>query len=285
MSVKKLKKIKPKVKPKRDSISSRIVAIGKIPDYSSTLLYGESATGKTALSGTWPKPMLIIDVAEHGTKTLRKAPGIDVFRAEEWADIEEIYWWLYDGPGRGKYKTVSLDQISQMQDMALAKVKKDNGMKPDDPIKSFKIWGQTSGLMKSWLQNFRDLQEQGLYVLFIAHQRTFGGEGEDEDNQIDPSVGARLMPSVAGFLNGAVSNIGNTFIRERYIGKGKDKVRKVDYCLRVGPHAVYRSKIRRPPDAGLLPDIIVSPTFEKLERVSRGESLESVKSTTVKRKK
>lgn len=284
MSVKKLKKIKPAAKPKRDSIGSRIMAVADVPDYSSTLLYGEGGTGKTALSGTWPKKMLIIDIAEHGTKTLKKAPGVDVFRAETWEDIEEVYWWLYDGPGRGKYKTVSLDQISQMQDIAINTVRAAKNMKPNDKT-SYKFWGEVSGMMKTWLQNFRNLQDQGLYVIFIAHQRTFGGDGEEEDNQIDPSVGARLMPSVSSFLNGAVSTIGNTFIRERYLGKGKDRKRKVDYCLRVGPHAVYRSKIRRPPDSGLLPDIIVSPTFEKLEKVSRGESLESVKSTTVKRKK
>lgn len=283
MNVKKLKKSKPVVKPKRDDIGSRIRRVADIPDYSSTLLYGEGGTGKTALSGTWPKPMLILDITEHGTRTLKRTPGVDVIQLSSWEDIEEIYWWLYDGPGRKKYKTISLDQISQMQDIAINTVRAAKNMKANDKT-SYKFWGEVSGMMKTWLQNFRNLQEQGMYVVFVAHQRTFGGEGEEEDNQIDPSVGARLMPSVSSFLNGAVSTIGNTFIRERYIGKGKDRKRKVDYCLRVGPHAVYRSKIRRPPDAGLLPDIIVSPTFEKLEKVSRGESLES-KPTTVKRKK
>jgi hypothetical protein len=283
MNVKKLKKTKPAGKPPRDDVGSRIVPVADIPDYSSTLLYGEGGTGKTALSGTWPKKMLIIDIIEKGTKTLKKAPGVDVFRVKTWEDLESIYWWLYDGKGKGKYKTISLDQISQMQDMAIEKVRSDKNMKKGDKT-SYKFWGDVSGLMKEWLQNFRNLQEHDMHVVFIAHQRTFGGEGEDEDNQIEPSVGARLMPSVSSFLNGAVSIIGHTFIRERYIGKGKDRKRKVDYCLRVGPHSVYRSKIRRPPDAGLLPDIIVSPTFEKLEKVSRGESLESTK-TTVKRKK
>jgi phage nucleotide-binding protein len=283
MNVKKLKKSKPVVKPKSDDIGSRIRPVADIPDFSSTLLYGEGGTGKTALSGTFPKPMLVIDIAERGTKTLKKTPGIDVLRVSSWEEIEEIYWWLYDGKGKGKYKTVSLDQISQMQDIAINKVRTDKNMKKNDKT-SYKFWGEVSGLMKEWLGNFRNLQELGVYVIFVAHQRTFDGEGEEGDNQIDPSVGARLMPSVSSFLNGAVSNIGNTFIRERYIGKGKDRKRKVDYCLRVGPHAVYRSKIRRPPDAGPLPEFIVSPTFEKLEKVSRGESLESTK-TTVKRKK
>ncbi len=282
MNVKKPKK-KIKSVSKRDDIGSRIMDVADIPDFSSTLLYGEGGTGKTALSGTFPKPMLVIDIAERGTKTLKKTPGVKVLRVSTWQEIEEIYWWLYDGPGKGKFKTVSLDQISQMQDIAINQVRVNHNMKKNDKT-SYKFWGEVSGLMKEWLGNFRNLQELGMYVIFVAHQRTFDGEDEGGDNQIDPSVGARLMPSVSSFLNGAVSNIGNTFIRERYIGKGKDRVRKVDYCLRVGPHAVYRSKIRRPPNAGPLPEFIASPTFEKLEMVSRGESLESTK-TTVKRKK
>lgn len=278
MKVKKLKKIK--AKPvKHDDISSRIVAVADIPDHSSTLLYGEGGTGKTALSGTWPKKMLIIDIAEHGTKTLKKAPGIDVFRAADWKDLEEVYWWLYDGKGKGKYKTVSLDQVSQMQDFAIEHVKAETGQKT-----GFKFWGAVSGLMKNWLQNFRDLQEHGMEMIFIAHQRTFDGGDEEGDDQIAPHIAARLMPSVVSFLNGAVSIVGNTFIREQYIGKGKDRVRKVDYCLRVGPHAVYRSKIRRPPDAGLLPDVIVNPTFEKLQKVSRGESLSTKPKVKVRKK-
>ena len=119
-------------------------------------------------------------------------------------------------------------------------------------------------------------------MVFIAHQRTFDGGDEEGDDQIAPHIAARLMPSVVSFLNGAVSVIGNTFIRERYIGKGKSRERKVDYCLRVGPHAVYRSKIRRPPNAGLLPDVIVNPTFEKLQTVARGEDLST--KTTVRKK-
>jgi hypothetical protein len=282
MTVKKLKKSNNPV-PKRDELGSRIMDIDDVPDFSSTLIYGEAATGKTALSRTWPKPLLVVDTAERGTRTLRGSKGVQVFQASDWKDIEDLYWWLYDGKGKGKFKSVSLDQITQMQDLAIAQVREERGLKPTDPIKSFTFWGRVSGLMKEWLLNFRNLQDQGMYPLFIAHQRTFGGGDEEEDNQIDPSIGARLMPSVTSFINGAVSTIGNTFIRETYTGKGKERTRKVDYCLRVGPHAVYRSKIRRPPDSGLLPDIIVNPTFEKIEKVSRGESLTTT--TALKRKK
>lgn len=280
MSVKKLKKIINKAPARRD-IGDRIKDLSEMPDYSSILLYGESGTGKTALSGTFPKPMLVLDIAEKGTKTIKQIPGIKGLLINDWDDLEDVYWYLYEGKGKGKFKTVCLDQVSQLQDLAIAKVRADRGMKESEPM-SQRLWGNASGLLKTWLQNFRNLQDQGMHVVFIAHQRTFGGGDEEDENQIDPSIGARLMPSVSSFLNGAVSVIGNTFIRERFIGKGKDRERKVEYCLRIGPHAVYRSKIRRPPSAGLLPDVIVNPTFEKLEKVSRGESL-SVKPKKVRK--
>lgn len=279
MSVKKLKSSP--VKAKKSSILGKIMPVDQIPDYSSILLYGESGTGKTALSGTFPKKMLILDIAEKGTKTLRKTPGIDVIQITEWDEIEEVYWYLHDNPT--KYKTVSLDQVSQMQDLSITQVRNEKGMKEKDPM-SQRLWGQASGLMKTWLYNYRELQNLNMHVVFIAHARTSGGGDEGDDNQIDPSVGARLMPSVASFLNGAVSYIGNTYIRERYIKEGKEKIRKVEYCLRVGPHAYYRTKIRKPPDMENMPDTIVNPTFEKLEKLSRGESLKVSSSKTVKRK-
>lgn len=271
MSVKKLKKIK-SVGKKHADISDEIMPLSEMPDYSSILLYGEAGTGKTALSGTFPKSMLVLDIKEKGTKTIRKTPGIQGILIKEWEKLEDVYWYLKEGKGNGRFKTVSLDQITALQDLAIDKVRRDRNMKEHEPM-SQRLWGQASGLLKTWLGNFRDLQDDNMYMLFIAHQRTFGGGDEEDDNRIDPTIGARLMPSVTSYLNGAVSTIGHTFIRERFVGKGKDRIRKVEYCLRVGPHAMYHSKIRRPVEAGLLPDVIVNPTFEKIERVSRGEEL------------
>ncbi len=283
MSIRKLKKhtVSPVTGRSKD-IGSRIRPVAELDDFSSALLYGESGTGKTALSSTWPKPMLVLDIAEKGTRTIRQVKGIDAIPIETWDDVIDTYWYLATGKGKGKYKTVSLDQVSQLQDLAIAQVRKEKNMKEKDPM-SQRLWGEASGRMKTWLYNYRELQSKGIHVVFIAHQRENKAD-EEEDNQIAPSIGARLMPSVSSFLNGAVSSIGNTFIRERFVKEGKEKIRKVEYCLRVGPHAVYRSKIRRPPSAGLLPDIIVNPTFEKLETISRGESLIKPKSATVRKK-
>jgi phage nucleotide-binding protein len=251
---------------KFDAIKAKISPVHEQPAQFSTLIYGRSGTGKTAVSSTFPKPMLLLDIREKGTDTIAKVPGIDVISIEEWGEIEQVYWYLKSN--ESKYKTVSLDQISQMQDIAMAEVK-GGASKEETDVLSRRDWGQISGLMKTWLYNYRDLTNAGLYVVFIAHERTNSAD-EGVEDQIDPSIGARLMPSLASAVNGAVSVIGNTFIREEYSGQGKDKERTVKYCMRIGPHAYYTTKIRRPVDFEA-PEFIVNPTFEKITSIIRGE--------------
>jgi phage nucleotide-binding protein len=249
-------------------IKSKIAPVSELASEFSSLIYGRSGTGKTAVSSSWPKPMLLVDIREKGTDTIAKVPGIDVISIEEWAEIEQVYWYLKSN--ESKYKTVSIDQISQMQDLAMAEIKGTG--KEESDILSRRDWGQIAGLMKTWLYNYRDLTNSGIYVVFIAHERTNSADESVED-QIDPSIGARLMPSLASAVNGAVSVIGNTFIREEYTGQGKDKERAVKYCMRIGPHAYYTTKIRRPIDF-VAPEFIVNPTFDKITKIIRGERSE-----------
>lgn len=260
--------------PKKSSadfsdITRKIAPVSEQPDYFSMLIYGESGRGKTACASTWPKPMLLIDVNERGTDTIVKVPGIDVIRPDDWEEIERTYWFLRSCDH--KYKSVVIDQITQMQDFAMGAVREDNSKNADDVI-SKRDWGQISGKMKTWLFNYRDLIEQEMYVVFVAHQRTNNAE-EGVEDQIDPTIGARLMPSLASAVNGAVSAIGNVFIKEEFEGVGKDKVRHVKYCMRIGPHAYYVTKIRRPIEF-VAPDIIVNPTFEKIQKIIKGEKTE-----------
>ncbi len=79
------------------------------------------------------------------------------------------------------------------------------------------------------------------------------------------------MPSVSAFLDGAVDSIGSTFIKERWETEDKEEVRHVDYCMRIGPHAFYSTKIRRPVSAGPIPELIVNPTFKKIRDLTTGK--------------
>jgi hypothetical protein len=259
----------PKKVSKSEGIESLIHPISEAADEGTTaLIYGKANTGKTAFGSTWPKPLLLLDIQEKGIRTIKDVPGIDRILIDDWKTIEKTFWWLKDK--KRKYATIMLDQVTQMQDLGITEARGEYN-KDDDELVTKQMWGRISGMMKTIFLNYRNLRDMKYNVLFLAHERYIGGEDEAEDNQIDPSIGARLMPSVTSFADGAVDIIGNTFIRETFEGQNK-KHRKVQYCMRIGPHAYYRTKIRLPINAEIaVPNIIVNPTYEKVMRISRGE--------------
>jgi len=253
-----------------DSIESKIHPISEMSEEGITgLFYGKPGTGKTAFGSTWPKPLLLLDIQEKGAQTIKKVEGIDRILIDSWEEAEKIYWWLEKK--KRNYASIQLDQITQLQDLAMTMVKADNN-KEDEDLISKRMWGQISGMVKKTILQFRDLRTMGYNVCFLAHERHMSGDDEAEDNQIDPSVGPRLMPSLSAFAGGAVDIIGHTFIRET-IEKDVKKTRKIDYCMRLGPHASYTTKIRVPYGEGFkVPGVLVNPTFEKVMRISRGET-------------
>lgn len=243
--------------------------VEQLPDVLAVLAYGRSGTGKTTFASTFPKPMLVLDVREKGTDSISNVKGVKVGEIREWSQFEEVYWWLEKGDH--DFKTIVIDQLSTLQELAMAQAMKDNDKDPAKDSVSKRDFGQAGGLMKAWCMNYRDLIDKGIHVVFLAHDRTTTTEEDNSgDERIDPSVGARLMPSVASFINGAMKIIGNTMIREQFQIVNKRKVRSVEYCMRIGPHAYYTTKTRSPVGVES-PDLLVDPTFEKLMGVMKGQ--------------
>ena len=259
-----------------NDIDSKIVPVSNIPVDLKVLVYGRSGTGKTTFVGTAPKPLLLLDVREQGTASIRQSPDTYVYPIERWDDFEAIYWYLMNNKGQVKFRSVAIDSVTQLQELAIQKViGGDSG-----GTASKRAWGEVSGLLKTWIVMFRDLP---LNVIFTAQDRltVLEEESEDDEGIIVPEVGPYLMPSVAKTLNGAVGVIGQTFIRERSVTtktkSGKEKVKQVvEFCLRIGPHARYTTKLRRDPRLGSegdVPAVLISPTFDQIAELSIGEEV------------
>lgn len=252
-------------------IADMIEEVSAVESPMTALFYGKSGTGKTTLMATFPKPLLLLDIREKGTESIANVEGVKVLRVKDWDQLEQAFWYLKSG--KSKFASVGLDQVGQMQTIGMEAIRAEKRLDPEETF-SQKNWGSLSGKMQTWLENFRNLQDDGLNVGFLAHDKVRGGEDDDsEDGQIAPNVGARLMPSVVSTLNGMVSIIGNTFIREKFLKVDGKKERQVQYCLRIGPHAYYDTKIRRPKDAGPIPEVVVNPSYKKLLAISRGEDI------------
>lgn len=245
---------------------------GTPEEHQSLVLYGRSGTGKTTLAGTFPQPILLLDVNDQGTDSVKDVKELDVLTIEDFDDLKVAYYWLKANPG--KYKTVIIDTVSQLQNKAIQAIKSNV---PESKLGHWGTmtkadWGETASLLREWLENFRNLE---CYVIFIAQDRNFGGE-EDDSSMIEPTVGPRLMPSVASALNANVHVVGHTFIRETIKEvvdpktKKKKDVVKVEYCLRIGPNSVYVTKVRKP-KLVRVPAVIVDPTFDELMEAIKGE--------------
>lgn len=250
----------PKKKTKK-SILDRAKPVEDLELNLRMLVYGKADTGKTYFASTWPKPILFIGFREEGTDTLKGQKDIEVLELENWDEFEEVYWDLLEGT---EFKTVVLDQITSAQGFAIDQVREKAKKKPG-ALFNQKNWGQVSGMMKTWIENYRNLSDQ-YNICFLAHERTFNIANEEDEDIVDPHIGAALMPSVNTFLTGAVSAIGNTFIREEWDEdpKTKEETRRVEFCMRTGPAAYHFTKIRRPPDWGQVPEYITNPTYDKI---------------------
>lgn len=253
---------------KRESATDRIVHVSKGSRLISICIYGRSGSGKTTIAASFPKPALIIG-AEDGTLSVHNIKGLDFILIEKSSDIVELK------PAFSKYKTLILDTASSLQSLILKEVL---GLQELPPQLSWGIasrqdWGQVTTQTKELL---RLILDQPCHKVIIAQERQF--DSDEESEIIIPHVGAALSPSVVNWLNPAVDYIGQTFIREREVesevkvksrATGKTRTKKVtenkkEYCMRIGPDAVYTTKFRRPKDKGSLPEVMIDPDYKSL---------------------
>lgn len=267
--------IKKKAAPSK-SILSRAKPVAELKLIITALFYGRSGSGKTTVAGTFPKPLLILDIGERGTDSLSSMEGVDVITVNDWGELEEIYWALKDGT---KYKTVVIDAVHTMQNQAIQEAR-ELANKKDKDMTSQRDMGQATGLMNQWNYSFRDLRDDGINVVFLAHDRLRETDTDDGVDSISPEVGPNVMPNVGKTLMGAVNIIGYTYIREVAEKKvpGKKADTRREYCMLLGANSVYNTKVRSPKE-NVTPEFIVDPSYDKLVAVIKGETTPAATST------
>lgn len=250
----------------------------------SALFYGRSGTGKTTISSTFPAPILVLDIGERGTDSIANVKDVDIVPIEEWSEFEELYWELESKSI--KYKTVVIDALHSLQELGINEAKAQNGKNPEDQT-SRRDFQTATNLLKTWLTHYRDLVDMGMNIVFLAHDRLTESDDEDEDEQINPEIGPRLMPSLSSAVCGMVNVIGHTFIREETVKPkkvGGKKTKYVHYCMRLGPHGYYTTKMRNPKEFKV-PSYITDPDYDKIIAVRKGLELNSDKPKAKAKKK
>ncbi len=118
-------------------------------------IYGVGKSGKTTLSTTAPKP-IILD-AENGVKGLFTA-GIDVpfVQIRTWQEVMDCYSMLKENK---EYETIVIDPLGNFMDMLIEYVAGTEGM-------SLQKWGKAKDIFKKFVKSWNF---SGKHVIFVAH--------------------------------------------------------------------------------------------------------------------
>jgi len=224
-------------------VERKVRPASKLPKRFRALVYGKSNTLKTRTVSTLDD-MLLIDVNEEGTDSVRNDYDPNVYRVYYWSDLTDVYWYLQSGDH--PYKAVALDGLTGMQELCMKFVLGDEAARdasrdPDMPSRG--VWGKVGELMKTQIVNFRNLP---MHVIYTALERKkITGDEEDEDVEIFTSPA--LSPSISGTAERAVGMIGYMQHRAVYLKpqeKGGKRRRVVRTRMYVGPSETYLTKDR-----------------------------------------
>lgn len=239
-------------------VTGKIRRASEIEQRQRILIYGKSGSGKTRLAATAPN-VLLVDVNEKGTSSVRRDFDPQVFTCDLWTDLSDVFWYLQEGDH--SFETVAIDGVTSMQNLCMKFVLGDEAARDasrDPDMPSRLVWGKVGELMKTQITNFRNLP---MNVIFTALTRTriSGDEGEEEE----VSIGPACSPSIAGHLEAAVDIIGFLTTREVVV-KSKDETKKPRKVVRrrllVGPSERYVTKDR----TGVFGDFVDNPNIQEM---------------------
>lgn len=181
----------------------------KLDPWFSHLIYADSGVGKTHYLGTaldHPDlhPILILDCA-GGDETLiphQNNPNISVKQIRSIASLVKCHVDLYKY-NQGWYKTVAVDNISEVNDTDMAEVMRAAELSSKNPenfnidVPSPREWGIGRNHLRKIIRAYKDLP---VNLILTAYEYTEAKEGKAE--RIMPSlVPAKLRTEIPGFMS------------------------------------------------------------------------------------
>lgn len=267
----------------KKTLLSTAVPIEQTEDFIRMVIYGKIGFGKTTLACTFPKPLLLVDIFERGSRSVRNVPGIKRILIKSWDQLEQLRDELQDAVDEGKlpYKSIVFDNLTQAVELARRKTLEDSGGNVKQGSRwgnmTLKQHGDVNTNVNNWVGDVREILMEHCHIVFIAQQRyneaseeTFfdPDTGNEFTETTQAEIGPRLPPSICDYVDAAVDYIGQMIIRvpnKRIKQKGRIRIkpRPEEFALRLGRSALVTTKVRT--DKGKeFPHFVVDPDFDKL---------------------
>ena len=228
--------------------------------YINLLVYGEPGVGKTRLAGSsvlvpQMAPVLLLDF-EGGTLSLADDySDVEVVRAKSWTEVTNLYNALFD---KNPYKTVVLDNITEVQKFVMSQIMHDVVSKdPDrDPdVASLREWGKAGEQLTRLIRGLRDLSCNSIYTAHV---------NEDKDSSGNVR---RLRPGLPGQLKGAVSGYMDivVYMYQKEVAIGAERTTKTLLLTQGTEKQTAKDR------SGKLPPLIEQPTMQLIYDTIHGK--------------
>ena len=166
----------------------KLTTTAQSSEFVKCLVYGRAGVGKTVLSDTAPKPLIIS--AEHGLLSL-KDKNIPVIMIENHLDLDDAYEFITTNEKAKDFETIVLDSISDIAEVVLAYFKKNP---VDGNTHPQAAYGSMADVLMPLIKKFRDLP--GKHVYFIAKSKRVKDDYTGVTSWMPSMPGQQLGPAL-----------------------------------------------------------------------------------------
>ena len=243
------------------SILNTAVDISEVSSGKLVVLYGKSASGKTKVGSTFPKPMLYVKIGDDGVNTIKRVSGISIVEPRTTAELKQVFEELEKDK---TYKSVFVDTFS----LLVNEWKNENVIQKGKKMTQ-QLWGDLLTETEELIRLAHKLSKKK-WVILSGHEVTDSIEGmEDEllpDVRISISKGARTY--IEGMANFGIHTVK---IQKESVDKTTGEVKEVvKYAADIGPNPYYWTKFQVNPKIKL-PNRMINPSYEKIMKLIEEE--------------